>query len=742
MLVALLQKAELSSAEQQKVMINEVCSLNFRTIRDGVNDCSDYIELYNSSNEMISLEGWYISDDELNLTEYALPAYDIYPHGYLVLYANGTEGDFSLPFKINDAGEKLFLSDNEEKLIDSVAIPRLDIDVSYARIEDRASQWEMKEPTPNEANEAGQRITQATLEAPKFSQKSGFYDEEFYLTLSAKEGETIYYTLDGSIPNEEAYVYEEPLLIQETTNISNQYVSQQRVVKLWKEYTPDTKPVDKAVVVRAVAVNEEGRVSDIATETYFVNLNEYRDMPVISLTIEPDELFGEAGIFVTGKAYDEWYEGGMQGEAPVMNFFQRGKSWEVMADMQVFQNGENVVNQSVGVRTQGNSGRSQPLKRLSIFAREEYSGKDYFDPILFGKEKVHSFMTNEYVSNVALPYLVEDRDVGIQQSWREPAAVFINGEYWYTRYVMEKYNQYYLAETFDVDADNVIVFKNDEVDIGESEYEEFFRYVQTVALDTGLTADEKYEVLSQLIDMQSFIDFFSINIYLCNMNISEEENYILWRTIEPEASEYGDTKWRWLLYDLECVETLALEYYGYEERAAINSFTHPMDWSLYVMDENSVFAGLKECEAFRKQFIISFLDIANVNFAPERVEELLSRYYVDMSWKENFFLKRFDYIVEDLKEEFSLTGTLEEVVLSVNQTGAGSILLNTSELTMDEEEWSGKYYTDYPVTVTAVAKEGFRFVRWEGTYEGDEETLEAPVIPGGVRLKAVFEKIQ
>ena len=159
------------------------------------------------------------------------------------------------------------------------------------------------------------------------------------------------------------------------------------------------------------------------------------------------------------------------------------------------------------------------------------------------------------------------------------------------------------------------------------------------------------------------------------------------------------------------------------------------------MNENSIFQGLKECEAFRKQFVNTFLDIANVNFAPENVEPLLARYGLDMTWLESFFLKRFDYIVEDLGEEFSLTGTLEEVTLEVNDSEGGQIFLNTTTPDVSDGSWSGRYYTDFPITVTAQPAEGYRFVGWEGSYEGSEGTMEVPVTEGGIILKAIFEKM-
>ena len=56
----------------------------------------------------------------------------------------------------------------------------------------------------------------------------------------------------------------------------------------------------------------------------------------------------------------------------------------------------------------------------------------------------------------------------------------------------------------------------------------------------------------------------------------------------------------------------------------------------------------------------------------------------------------------------------------------------------------GNYFTEYPVMVTALPAEGYRFAGWQGTYESAEETIEAAVTREGICLRAVFvpEKTQ
>ena len=52
--------------------------------------------------------------------------------------------------------------------------------------------------------------------------------------------------------------------------------------------------------------------------------------------------------------------------------------------------------------------------------------------------------------------------------------------------------------------------------------------------------------------------------------------------------------------------------------------------------------------------------------------------------------------------------------------------------------WRGSYFTDYPVTVTAVPAEGYRFVGWQGDCESEETVIEVDVTGEGICLRAVF----
>ncbi len=362
-----------ASGMRQQVYINEVCSWNSVTITDADSDYADYIELYNASDETVSLDGWYVSDDEDDLTKAQLHGIEMEANGYVLLYANGgTEDPYSLSFRISSSGEKIFLSDPEGNLVDSVAVPELSADTAYARVADGDATWSRMETSPLKSNALSQALKNPVLGAPTFSVQSGFYDNPFYLEIQADPGQTIYYTLDGSEPTEDSAVYTGEIYIEDASGNPNVYSAIQNVTLDWLNYTPSDELVDKAVVVRAVAIDGEN-TSEIVTATYFVGLAEYEDANVLSIVADPEELFGENGIYVTGSEYDEWYlTDGDEETQPEPNFRKSGEEWEIEGNIELFQEGETeVLNQKVGLRIQGASTRNSAKKKIQYLFQKK-----------------------------------------------------------------------------------------------------------------------------------------------------------------------------------------------------------------------------------------------------------------------------------------------------------------------------------------------------------------------------------
>lgn len=726
--------------KEQNIYINEVRSWDASTTRDGYYG-SAYIELYNDSDQSVSLHGWYMSDDPTNLKKSQLHDVTIGANGFVLLYANGeADSGESLNFKLSPEGEKIFLSDAAGNLVDKVYVPKQDFGTVYARTTDGADTWCQQSETTDCSNAGATIMPSKALAEPVFSHESGFYEEAFFLTLEAEKGQKIYYTLDGSAPTEHSHVYTEPLLIENISDQPNVCNAVQKVVQEWRDYTPVTSPVDKAVIVRAVTMDDENRVSDVATNTYFVGEEEYRNKTVPSIVADYDDLFGSQGIFVTGDQYDEYYLSNYETEWVAPNFLQSGRRWEVQGNVQLLQDGVQTLNQQVGIRTQGASTRLNPRKRMSIFSREEYSGNRYFEGLTFDGKKSHAFSLNASVSNVALPELVKDRDVAVQDAIS--TVVFLNGEYWYEAYALEKYNKDYLNEVYGVSPDNVILIKNQGIGEGPENSYDIYGGLLAYVANTDLSVEENYRTLEQMADMQSYIDYICANVYLCNMDMSETKNYLCWRTIMDDGSDVGDTRWHWMMYDTDCVEWMNWSYYDASEKAEVNSFTETMQFTGMAVDEHLLYSSAKKSEIFRKQFVLSFLDMANVNFSMENVTKIFEEWNSSTDIYGSFFEHRFDYIVPYMAEEFELSGTLENVTLKINDPNGGMIHLNTTAPDLSHGSWTGKYYTDYPVTVTAIPAEGYEFAGWSGSVTADSATIEAEVLAGGITLEAVFEKTE
>ena len=52
---------------------------------------NDWIELHNPTSATIGLGGYYLTDNDSNLTKWRLPSMNLSPSGYLVVFASGKD---------------------------------------------------------------------------------------------------------------------------------------------------------------------------------------------------------------------------------------------------------------------------------------------------------------------------------------------------------------------------------------------------------------------------------------------------------------------------------------------------------------------------------------------------------------------------------------------------------------------------------------------------------------------------
>lgn len=577
-----------------------------------------------------------------------------------------------------------------------------------------------------------------------FSMPSGFYAEDFSLTLSGPSGFTIYYTLDGTTPTADSDVYTTPLSVTNVSHQENKYVNQPNVNLETRSTSPlAIDPVEKAYIIRAVGIDEKGVSTGIATATYFVGYkNAYKDSAVISIITDPDNLFdSDTGIYVLGDSYTDYIEAGGDPSSDFLaNYRQTGRSWERPAHIDYFDENKNyVLSQESGLRINGNSSRGDSRKSFRLYARKEYDGNSLFSYPFFGNDIYPNsvILRRGIFENQFLQSLVYDRAFDTQKY--KLCAVFLDGEFWGSYYLLERYDAEYIESHYHIDADHVTILKDGALFSGSVQSADTYQELLDYMADHDLAIPECYDYVCSQMDIQNYIEYYCTQIYINNYDFSTSKNTVLWRSdITDDTNPYADGRWRFSLMDVD----LSLTAYGDIENYRTNSFTDV--YAIAVQTDEIMMHALLANPDFRQQFVTTFLDLENQNFRYDTVREKIEEhrelfYYPDII--KEFFENRPAYINEHLATTFGLTGTLTEVTLTVDDASTGSILLNTIVPDLTDGSWSGSYYSDYPVHVTALPEEGCHFKNWiiNGKSFSDEE-LDISLLDGPVTISAVFER--
>lgn len=92
--------------------ISEFLAKNSSGLLDEDGDSSDWIEIHNPTANSVSLDGWYLTDNSGQLTQWKFPNVSLAAGEYRVVFASGKDrksGELHTNFSLNDAGEYLAL---------------------------------------------------------------------------------------------------------------------------------------------------------------------------------------------------------------------------------------------------------------------------------------------------------------------------------------------------------------------------------------------------------------------------------------------------------------------------------------------------------------------------------------------------------------------------------------------------------------------------------------------------------
>ncbi|MDD2600815.1 MAG: CotH kinase family protein [Kiritimatiellae bacterium] len=686
-------------------------------------------------------------------------------------------------FGLKKDGENVHLFNASLLRIDKVDAPTTapGENNSYGAVSDGGIAFQIfTQPTPGRSNAINPQKYSETLvdQKPIFTAHPGFYaSTQNVLLKTPAGGHKIYYTLDGSDP------WESTTFVWSGNTIPVTKPANATSGLAWKRtnpvevssnvpdatWQPPIGSIDKAVVLRAIAVNSAGtECSPETSGTYFIGAGySSRSLPVFSLILNQSKLFGFVeGLFVPGKYYADSPEGygSNRWGKPYANYHQ---AWEYATHLELFEANQSTaaVAMQIGVTMHGGGSRTIPQKTLYLLARNKEYGAYSIDYPFFPELPATSYKRfllrnsgNDWygatssgvatmIKDMALQEIASPLKISVQAG--RPALVYINGEYWGIHNLRESYDKHYLATRYSLDPENVDILSQIE-DTGnkisisrlngdknsDEEFEELLDWIKAHPLSNNAN----YQTLTTQIDVNNYADYIIAETFVANTDWPQN-NCDFWRahTNETAAGEYGDGRWRWMLYDLDVAG---------EKSANYNMFDYLTDNSMTAVDEAGFLINeLWKNMTFRNLFVSRYADILNTSFTPrhtsntiaaaaQRIVSELDTHFARWGrttttgqWQAavnssliQYNADRYNNTWGHLNSHFNLGGTGRLTLKNQSSSGVGgNFSVNSMTLTAqtdgvdDPANWSGIYFQSLPVAVEALPESGYLFDGWVGS---------------------------
>ncbi len=682
-------------------------ALMFQGLEPEQYDISEFVDILRVGKNVLAVQGHNVSSGSsdlslipfLTLGSETVWSEPLHPPQELHL----PDQNLHLNFKIKSGGERLALVDSFGIFIDTLFTPKLASDISYGRFPDGSASWiQMATPTPGADNRDS--IYVGLQPQPLASIPGGLYEQPVTVELSDTAGGTIYYTLDGSEPDQASLAYSAPLTIRNST------------------------------VLRARSFRSSLLPSRILTRTYV--MNEDTEIPVVCLTSDPYNLFdNDYGIFATGP--------NAESQMPHFgaNYWQ---DWERPVHVEFYEpNGTLGFLLDAGMKVFGGWSRARPQKSVAIFQRGQYDSRKIEHQIFPDKEiyEFEAFLLrnggNDWDGTVFrdgfMQYLCKDAmDLDIMAF--RPAHVYLNGEYWGILNLREKINEHFLESNRGINPDRVDILDGSGMQewqamAGSNDaYREFWQFMET----HDMADPQDYAVADSFIDINNFIDYQIAEIFIGNTDWPG--NNIKYYRPQREGG-----KWRWLIYDTDFGFHLYNDSYTRNTLAFATEPNGPgwpnPPWSTFLL------RSLLENDYFRHLFINRFADHLNTTFVPNRMHAILdefedlfdpiidrqqdrwpggaSQYSSRLRRMRDFADRRVPYVQNHIRYQFDIDGMIN-VTLRVDKK-LGNIKINSK--TIEHFPWVGKYFQNIPISLTAIPKPGYRFIGWKPASLGDSMSV-------------------
>ncbi len=493
----------------------------------------------------------------------------------------------------------------------------------------KANSAKLRQIVPQSSQGPAGSVKQCVINEVDFSVPAGFYSDTVSVTLTAREGYEIYYTLDGTDPSvsDTRKLYKAPVELKDSTALRRRETVKQVALAMGSSYSPKVSKMIGGYSLRACSKAPDGTYSDVFTSSYFVSsaMKEY-GVNVMAFSLPVDVMIGDPGF------YNHYY--------PSENIPNpRGQACLEFFDKEGVRHGYSNVELSVS----GHGSSGAPMKSLKLFFRKElnqtggYENKLYFDA--FDGYSVNSkgqritefsrLLIRNSGNDCGMTYI---RDAYMQRACRNlkidtmayaPVLVFFNGEFWGVYNLRERYTGQYVESHYGIDADNVAVIESDYSQVHTNQNADYvvmsgtesdaqpFNDLVLYMRTHDLKVEKYFNYVAARIDLDSFIDMYVARQFFNSLDWPEN-NIKVWRNRAGDADpSHFDTKWHFTLLDLD----FGCAFYEFTDYEA--TIMHTLHSTNCVI--GSMMHALIENDAFRARFQERFYRVCNDILTPQNL---------------------------------------------------------------------------------------------------------------------------
>ncbi|MFM1931822.1 MAG: hypothetical protein RL226_1125, partial [Bacteroidota bacterium] len=690
----------ITASASAQVVLNEFSAANYNNFGVGggwTGEFEDWVEFYNPTGAGIDIGGYFLSDNVADPGKFEIPAGTVVPaNGHLVVLCTGffdenpnQFGYLNTNFKINQTqGESLIFSDPGLSIINSYTfgtdIPAFSMNHSYGRTTDGSNTWAiLTNPTPDGPNGGATGNEYASM--PTIDVQAGYYGAPITVTCSADPGTTMYYTTNGNEP----------------TNASTQY----------------TGPVNIATttVFKVIAYSSTAGVlpSRVETNTYFFG-NDQHVIPVVS---------------ISGNTVGDGSWGG--DELTVCEFFHpNGAFWvESHGDSNEHGNDSNAYGQrGFDYVTRDQLGYDYVLD-AQLFHEKSRSK---YQRLIFkaAANDNYPFRPGAHVRDAYVHELSHNADMHLDERTSESCIVYLNGQYWGVYEYREKVDDLDFTEYYYDQPRNFVDFLKTWGGTWE-EYgqgDDWYTLVNFITTN-DMTDPANYDYVTSVYNTMSLIDYFILNsATVCTDWLNW--NTAWWRGRHPD----GDAKrWRYALWDMDATFDGYVNYTGVPDTGPTADPCDPDQLgNVGGQGHVPVLNALMNNEDFFADYINRWADLSNTYLNCEYMNYLLDSMIAVIEpemprqiqrwggtigeWEgrvqqmRDFIDERCEtFIFEGLEDCYDVVA----VNLTIEIVGVGAVDLVEYTINLNESPFSGTYFADLPISLSADDLGMGVFLNWE-----------------------------